>query len=234
MVGVAVQIDEAALKPLADVLERVARETPERLATETLRAALYLCRALAARTRKAPKKIPKSEWRAEPSANPPRYAHSNSKGRALLRRWTLWRKLGTPAAYAKDHFVYTRAHRAENGKMVGKRAAEEVRELLEKHGGIQNAGLAKASWGWAAKRIYHAADAGALMAAWRTKKWRRDPRRAVTTLFRRVAGGASADLVNALNHIAAVCPPAAVEEAVAATARRLEHNIANHIERAAR
>lgn len=234
MVGVAVQIDEAALKPLADVLERVARETPERLAAETLRAALYLCRALAARTRKAPKKIPKAEWRAEPSANPPRYAHSNSKGRALLRRWTLWRKLGTPAAYAKDHFVYTKARRGANGKMVGKRAAEEVRELLKQHGGIQNAGLAKASWGWTARRIYHAADAGALMASWRTKKWRRDPRRAVTALFRRIAGGASADLVNALDHIAAACPPAAVEEAAAATARRLEHNIANHIERAAR
>ena len=235
MVGVAVQIDLAALKPLADVLERVARETPERLATEMLRAALYLCRALAARTRKATKRITKAEWRAEPSANPPRYAHSNSKGRALLRRWTLWRKLGTPDAYKKDHFVYTKARRGANGKMAGKNEAGELRELLRVHGGIQNAGLARASWGWLAKRIYNAAADVELMVAWRTKKkWRRDPRRAVTSLFRRVAGGASADLVNALDHIAAACPPAAVEEAAAATARRLEHNIANHIERAAR
>lgn len=234
MVGVSVQVDEVALKRLSDVLERVRRETPGRLATETRRAALYICRSLKASTRKAPKKIPKAEWRAEPSANPPRYAHSNSAGRALLRRWTLWRKLGTPAAYAKDHFVYTKAHRAKNGRMVGKRAAEEVRELLQRHGGIRNAGLAKASWGWTAKRIYNAADSGALMVAWRTKKWRRDPLRAVSALFRRVAGGASADLVNALDYILAACPPAAVGEAVLAAANRLEHNIMNHIERAAR
>ncbi len=234
MVGVSVQVDEVALKRLSDVLERVRREAPGRLATETRRAALYICRSLKARTRKAPKKIPKAEWRAAPSANPPRYAHSNSAGRALLRRWTLWRKLGTPAAYARDHFVYTKAHRAKNGRMVGKHAAEEVRELLKQHGGIPNAGLAKASWGWTAKRIYNAADAGALMVAWRTKKWRRDPRRAVAGVFKRFPDGGAAQILNRLDYILAACPPAAVGEAVLAAANRLEHNIMNHIERAAR
>lgn len=234
MVGVSVQVDEVALKRLSDVLERVRREVPGRLATETRRAALYICRSLKARTRKAPKKIPKAEWRAEPSVNPPRYAHSNSAGRALLRRWTLWRKLGTPAAYARDHFVYTKAHRAKNGRMVGKHAAEEVRELLQRHGGIPNAGLAKASWGWTAKRIYNSADAGALMVAWRTKKWRRDPRRAVAGVFKRFPDGGAAQILNRLDGILAACPPAAVGEAVLAAANRLEHNIMNHIERAAR
>lgn len=231
MVGVSVQVDEVALKRLSDVLERVERETPGRLATETRRAALYICRSLKARTRKAPKKIPKAEWRAEPSANPPRYAHSNSAGRALLRRWTLWRKLGTPAAYAKDHFVYTRAHRAKNGRMVGKRAAEEVRELLRVHGGIQNAGLAKASWGWVAKRLYSAAADGELMVAWRTKRWRRDPRRAVAGAFSLLPNGGAAQIVNSLDYILSACPPSAVGEAVLAAANRLEHNIKNHIER---
>lgn len=234
MVGVSVQVDEVALKRLSDVLERVRREAPGRLATETRRAALYICRSLKTHTRKAPKKIPKAEWRAEPSANPPRYAHSNSAGRALLRRWTLWRKLGTPAAYARDHFVYTKAHRAKNGRMVGKHAAEEVRELLKQHGGIPNAGLAKASWGWTAKRIYNAADAGALMVAWRTKKWRRDPRRAVAGVFKRFPDGGAAQILNRLDYILGACPPAAVGEAVLAAANRLEHNIMNHIERAAR
>lgn len=234
MVGVSVQVDEVALKRLSDVLERVRREAPGRLATETRRAALYICRALKKRTRKAPKRVPKAEWRAEPSANPPRYTHSNSAGRALLRRWTLWRKLGTPAAYARDHFVYTKAHRAKNGRMVGKHAAEEVRELLQRHGGIPNAGLAKASWGWTAKRIYNAADSGALMVAWRTKKWRRDPRRAVAGVFKRFPDGGAAQILNRLDGILAACPPAAVGEAVLAAANRLEHNIMNHIERAAR
>lgn len=232
MVSVSVQVDEDALKRISDVLERVRRAAPGRLANETRRAALYICKSLKARTRKAPKKIPKSEWRAEPSANPPRYAHSNSAGRPLLRRWTLWRKLGTPAAYAKDHFVYTKAHRAKNGKMVGKREAEEVRELLKQHGGIPNAGIAKASWGWAAKRIYNAAADGALMVSWRTKKWRRDPRRAVVGVFKRLTGGGSAQILNRLDYILSACPPSAVTEAVNAAANRLEHNILNHIERA--
>lgn len=232
MVGVSVQVDRVAMQRLADVLSRVERETPGRLATETRRAALYICRALKKRTRKAPKKIQKAEWRAEPSDNPPRYAHSNSKSRALLRRWTLWRKLGTPDAYAKDHFVYTRAHRAKNGRMVGKRAAEEIRELLKQHGGIQNAGLAKASWGWIAKRIYNAAAEGELMVAWRTKKWRRDPRRAVAGAFARRHNGGAAQIVNSLDYIFAVTPPSVVGEAILAAANRLEHNIRNHIERA--
>lgn len=231
MVGVSVQIDEAGLKRVMDVLERVRREAPERLANETRRAALYICKSLKARTRKAPKKIPKSEWRAEPSANPPRYAHSNSAGRALLRRWTLWRKLGTPAAYSRDHFVYTKAHRAKNGKMVGRHAAEEVRELLRLHGGIQNAGLAKTSWGWAAKRIYHSAAPGALMVSWRTKKWRRDPRRAVAGVFGRFPDGGAARIVNRLDGILAACPPAAVFEAVEAAAKKLEHNVSAYLDK---
>lgn len=234
MVGVSVQVDRVAMKRLADVLSRVERETPGRLATETRRAALYICRALKKRTRKAPKRAPKAEWRAEPSANPPRYVHSNSKGRALLRRWTLWRKLGTPAAYSRDHFVYTKARRAKNGKMVGKRAAEEVRELLKQHGGIPNAGLAKASWGWVAKRLYSAAADGELMVAWRTKRWRRDPRRAVAGAFARLPDGGAAQIVNALDYILAACPPAVVGEAILAAANRLEHNIEHHIERSVR
>ena len=229
MVGVSVQVDEAALKRISDVLDRVRREAPGRLANETRRAALYICSSLKTRTRKAPKKIPKAEWRAEPSANPPRYAHSNSAGRPLLRRWTLWRKVGTPAEYAKDHFVYTKAHRAKNGRMVGKREAEELRELLKMHGGIQNAGLAKASWGWTAKRIYNSADEGALMVSWRTKKWRRDPRRAVAGLFRRLTDGGSAQILNRLDYILSACPPSAVSEAVDAASKRLEHNVTKYL-----
>ena len=228
MVGVSVQVDEAALKRISDVLERVKRESPGRLANETRRAALYICKSLKARTRKAPKKIQKAEWRASTSANPPRYAHSNSAGRPLLRRWTLWSKLGTPAEYAKVHFVYTRAHRAKNGKMVGKRESEEVRELLKQHGGIQNAGLAKASWGWAAKRIYNADAEGALMVAWRTNKWRRDPRRAVEGMFRRLTDGGSAKILNRLAYIRSACPPSAVAEAVDAASKRLGHNVDNY------
>ena len=229
MVKTAVEIDRAALARLEAVLAKVGRETPRRLATETRRAALYVCQALKKRTRKAPKRIRRNEWEAEPSPRPPRYVHSNSAGRALLRRWSLTRKRGTPAAYTRDHFVYTKARRGRGGRMVGKSVAGELRELIARHGGISRPGLAKLSWGWIAKRIYNASAEGDL--SFKRGKIRRDPRRAVSGKFARDPRGAMAELVNALDYIAAACPAAAVSEAVEAAAKRLEHNIEKHIER---
>lgn len=229
MVTASVEIDRAALARLEAVLAKVERETPQRLATETRRAAIYVCQALKKRTRKAPKRIRRNEWEAEPSPNPPRYVHSNSAGRPLLRRWALTRKRGTPDAYTRDHYVYTKARPGRGGRMVGKSAAGERRELLARHGGISRPGLAKLSWGWIAKRIYNAAAEGDL--SFRRGKIRRDPRRAVSGKFARAPRGAMAELVNALDYIAAACPSAAVSEAVEAAAKRLEHNIDKHIER---
>lgn len=231
MVTASVEIDRAALARLEAVLAKVERETPKRLATETRRAALYVCQALKKRTRKAPKRIRRNEWEAEPSPRPPRYVHSNSAGRALLRRWALTRKRGTPDAYTRDHYVYTKARRGRGGRMVGKSVAGELRELLKHHGGISRPGLAKLSWGWIAKRIYNAAE-GDL--SFKRGKVRRDPRRAVSGKFARDPRGAMAELVNALDYIADACPAAAVSEAVEAAAKRLEHNIDKHIERTAK
>lgn len=232
MTGVSVQIDLAALAKLQATLDRVAKETPRRAATEVRRAALYLCQGLRKRTKKAPRRIPKSEWRAEPSPNPPRYVHSNSAGKPLLRRWALTRKLGTPDENTHDYYVYTRARRGRNGGMVGKRQSEELRELLRVHGKISRPGLAKASWGWVAKKIYSAAAEGELMAAWKSGKFRRDPTRAVSGRFAKSATGGEADIVNALDYITSACPTNAVAAAAQAAANRLEHNIRNHIERA--
>lgn len=232
MVGVAVEIDSAAMARLEGLLMRVAKETPKRMATETRRAALYICQGLRKRTRKAPKRIPRHEWSARPSPNPPRYAHSNSAGRALLRRWSLTRKEGTPDVNTHDYYVYTKARRSKDGRMVGKSRAGEIRELLARHGGITRPGLAKLSWGWVAKRIYNASAAGDL--SFKRGKIRRDPRKAVNGKFERRANAALAEIHNALDYISAACPPAAVNAAVTAAANRLEHNIRNHIERIAK
>jgi len=230
--GLAVDIDSAAVARLQATLERVAEETPKRAATEVRRAALYVCQGLKKRTKKAPKRVPKGECLAEPSPLPPRYIHA--RGGQLLRRWALTRKRGTPDEYTRHHYVYTKAHRGRGGKMVGRREAEERRELLKFHGGIPRAGLAKASWGWAAKKIYDAAAEGELMAAWKLGRTRRDPRRAVSGKFATSQSGCVADIVNALDYISAACPPGVVAEAVGAAERRLMHNMANHIERAAK
>ena len=231
MVAVSVKIDEAAVSRLDSLLARIAAECPRRLATETRRAALYLCQAFRSRTKTAPKKIRSTEYAATPSTVPPRYIHSNSKGRQLLRRWALTRKLGTPDAYTKHHYVTTKAHRGKSGRMIGKSQGEEKRELLRFHGGIRRAGLAKKSWGWVAQKVYSGAGMGDL--SWkRTHGERRDPRQYINGVFRVLNSGAEALLHNRLDYILAAMPPGALDDAVTAATNRLEHNITKHIERA--
>ena len=233
MVGVSATVEQAGLARLENLLRRVAKESPQRLATETRRAALYICKSLKARTKKAPKKIPPKERGAYPSVVPPKYIHSNSKGHPLLRRWTLVRKRGTPDVYAKHYYVYTKAHRGKNGRMIGKNNAAEKRELIEQHGGIRRHGLAKKSWGWVAKEIYAASSMGDL--SWkRTKGERRDPRQYVKGEHKPTASGAFARIFNSLDYIRAAMKPGAEFKAVNAAAKSLEHNIRKHIERITR
>lgn len=231
MPGVAVEVDRAAMAQMNAMLDRIGRESPKRLATETRRAALYICQGLKKRTRKAPKRIRKSEYAAVPSPVPPRYIHARN-GR-LLRRWMLSRKLGTPDAYAKHYYVYSQARRGRNGKMVGKNNAAEKRELLRLHGGITRHGLAKKSWGWVAKGVHSASNQGDL--SWkRTKGERRDPRQYVKGMFRAVLKGAEARLRNRLDYIVDAMHSGAVGAAIIAARKRLEYNIKHHIERMTR
>lgn len=224
MVDMGIDIDEAAVAGLDDLLSRIAVETPRKLGTETRRAAIYICQALRARTKKAPKRARPNEYSAEPSNVPPRYVHSNSAGRHLLRRWSLTRKLGTPDQYTKHHYVYTNARRGKGGKMVGKNEAAERRELVRQHGGISRAGLAKKSWGWVMKQIYNATAVADI--AWkRTKGERRDPRNYVKGMFARVASGAMAEIDNSLDYILDALPPGAVGEAIEAATKRMEYNV---------
>lgn len=224
MVDMGIDIDAAAVAGLDDLLSRIAVETPRKLGTETRRAAIYICQALRARTKKAPKRMRPNEYSAEPSNVPPRYVHSNSAGRHLLRRWSLTRKLGTPDQYTKHHYVYTNAHRGKGGRMVGKSPAQERRELVRNHGGISRAGLAKTSWGWVMKQIYNAAPVSDI--AWKkTKGERRDPRQYVKGIFTQVASGAMAQIDNSLDYILDALPPGAVGEAIEAATKRMEYNV---------
>jgi len=236
MVDVSIDIDQAAVSRLAGILDAIQRETPRRLATETRRAAIYICQSLRARTKKAPKRARPNEYRAEPSNVPPRYIHGRyfyaGEGRPLLRRWSLTRKLGTPDQYTKHYYVYTKAKRGRGGRMIGKSPAQERRELVRNHGGISRAGLAKTSWGWVMKQIYNAEPVTDMV--WKkTKRERRDPRNYVKGIFKRVAGGAFAEIRNSLDYIMDALRPGALAEAVDAASKRLEYNVVNNIERMA-
>lgn len=232
MVSVSLDIDHAAVERIDRLLKEIAKAAPKRLAAETRRAAIYVCQSLRKRTKTAPKRARPREYAASISTLPPKYVHSNSAHRRLLRRWMLTRKLGTPAEYTKHHFVYTDRHRGKNGRMVGGSPAEEKRELLRLHGGISRHGLAKKSWGWAMKQIYSGTAAGDL--SWkRTKGERRDPRAYIKGLFSRLPDGAEAQIVNSLDYILAALPPGTVEEALEAAAGRFEHNVTEVLERIA-
>ena len=230
MVSVTCDIDQAAVARLDGLLSRIQRETPRRLASETRRAAIYVCQSLRARTKVAPKRIRKSEYEATISTVPPKYIHSNSAHRRLLRRWTLTRKLGTPEQYTYHHYVYTDRHLGKGGRMVGGNRSAELRELIQQHGGIPRAGLAKQSWGWVMKQIHGGASADF---TWKRRRGdRRDPRQYVKGTFACLAGGAVVRIHNALDYISAALKPGALAEALNAAAKRLEYNIDNHLAKA--
>ena len=226
MVSVTAEIDRAALDRLEGLLASIAEKAPVRLASETRRAAIYICQSLRKRTKSAPKRIRSREYAASISTVPPKYVHSNSSHHKLLRRWTLTRKVGTPDEYSKHYFVYTARHRVKGGKMAGGSQSAEKRELVQQHGGIPRHGLAKKSWGWAMNQIHSGTAAGDL--SWkRTKGERRDPRHAIKGLFRQLPGGAEAQIQNKLDYILDALPPGALDEAVNAAAKRLEYNVAS-------
>lgn len=230
MVSVTAEVDQASVKALEDMLGRIAREAPQRLQEETRRAAVYICQSLRKRTPTAPKRARAGEIEAHRAETPPKYIHSNSAHRRLLRRWSLTRKRGTPAEYTKLHYVYTDRHRAKGGRMVGGSVAAERRELLQQHGGIPRRGLAKKSWGWAMQGLF-ATPSGDL--SWkRTRGERRDPRQYVQGFFHKLMGGATAAIHNHLDYILAAVGQSAVSEAIRSAVNRLTHNINEHIKRA--
>ena len=66
MIEVSCSIDEAALGRLERLLNGIAEAAPQKLASETRHAAIYICQSLRARTKSAPKRIPRREYEAKP------------------------------------------------------------------------------------------------------------------------------------------------------------------------
>lgn len=230
MVGISCTIDRAAIARLDAVLMRVQREAPKTLATETRRAAVYICQSLRARTKQAPKNIRPSEYKAERVRDKAPYI-TKPDGQ-VLRRWKFTHLPGTSAAKSWIRYPYTERRRGANGRMFGGSKTAEIREMQTALGfrPIARRGLAKKSWGWIMRQLHAGADADV---SWkRTKGERRDPRQYVKGMFARLAGGAAAQIKNALDYIFDALRPGALPEAIDAASKRLEHNVAQAIERA--
>ena len=153
MSGVAIRLSmhvpAADVKAFTDALKRYGKETKRDMRGAIRSATLDLVRSLRARTRKAPKVVPRADVRWGESA--PKYI-TGTKGdargvefrRVVVTRWTHGaRKNGV-------HWQRVRAKmRQRRGRFtVTESKAEMMRNAREQFGKIRQWGLAKKSWGW--------------------------------------------------------------------------------------
>ena len=216
---ISAELADGTAAKYADLFRRVAQLMPNQLARFTKVAGITLCGSLKARTRKAPKKIRSGEYSAAPADIPPKYItyRRGQKLATALHRWRLTRKKGTPGENTHLYFVYSR------GPKRSDRAAER-KELIQYHGTIFHAGLAKKSWGWAAKGI--ASSISADISYKKRKHDRRDPRDDVSGEYRsrRVGKDFSATEItieNRLDYITEAMRPGAVDEAAQAALKSI-------------
>lgn len=232
MMSISVDIDRASVDRLDSLMQRIAKETPGRVAKELQRAGVYICKAFKSRTKIAPKNARPSEYRAVRDYGKAPYI-TNRAGR-LLRRWRFTKLPGTSDEKTWIAYPYTDRRRGRNGRMTGGSKSAEIREILTVSGlrPITRRGLAKKSWGWVAQGIYNGGAAGMGDLSWRRRKRdRRDPRDYVRGVFRRFAGGALVQLLNKLDYALDALPPGVLNEGITAAVNRLEYNINHHLER---
>lgn len=239
-VGISCDIDETARRELDNLLHTFQTDFPRKLGTLVKRTGVDLCKSLGAMTKKAPKRIRRGEYTVERSPEWPTITNSkNSKhGRSAgkkLHRYRLTRKLGTPDQYYRDYFVYAYTKLNKKDQTVCDKT-REIRELLDLHGGIQHAGLAKRSWRWAAAKI---ANGGALDTSYQMRKYdKRDPRKEIDAFFSKVAGKGAAKRIlvdlyieNKLDYILDALKEGGFSQAVINATKSMLYKVNNNIEK---
>lgn len=247
MVNISAEIDEATVREITSFLDGIASKTPQHLAKATKVTGLEICKNLKARTKKSPKRIRPSEYIANTHLSPLTTYITYRRGKKLdvpLHRWRLTRKKGTPAESTHFYFVYSHTKESwrrrmgmRNGnyqgivtrKIVPDLAAEK-KELLQYHGGIQHAGLAKQSWGWAAKGIFNGTTED--VSYKRRKHDRRDPRKNVsgeskTWVTGKNSGTTEVSIENKIDYICDAMYPGAVDDAAKAALRSMLYKVNN-------
>lgn len=245
MVSISANIDKAAVDGINQFLNKIAEKSPEQLAKATKMTGIALCQSLRKNTIAAPKTIAlrRQEYLATTKdvKKPPYLTYW--KGKRLdksLHRWRLTRKKGTPAESTHFYFVYTHKPKEVFRRRMGMRngnyqgivsrkiipdLAAERRELLKYHGDIQHAGLAKQSWGWAAKGIYNGTTED--VSYKRRKHDRRDPRNDVsgdskTWVTGKNSGTTDVTIENKIDYIQDAMKPGAVEQSVKSAIANME------------
>lgn len=156
------------------------------------------------------------------------YVYTDAKRRVTKRTAQVVvsaHKRRTPTGRTTNVAAHRRRVKVAVVKMVGKHPAKEMRELVRFHCRIQHRGLAKKSWGWAAKKIYNNGAAAGDLSWKHGKKDRRDPRRYVRGSFFQTGSGAEARIDNNLDYAYHALPPGGLEDAIQAAAASMRYNL---------
>ena len=149
------EADKAAIKAFMDALARYETATKRSMKDAVRSATIDLVRSLRARTRKSRKFIERME--ISKSYLPPKWIKRGHSGRPLRRMQLI--RWGKGTNWLDHRYVY-------GGEYVrGPRGGQRVRPFSEAqmrteaqrvYGQIRNWGLAKKSWGWFMKSLFHA------------------------------------------------------------------------------
>lgn len=163
------EADKAAIKAFMDALARYETATKRSMKDAVRSATIDLVRSLRARTRKSPKAVPRIE--IAKSYQTPKWIR-NSHGGKPIRRMSIirWAKgenyLAQRYVYGGECFSALRRRVVRRkGKLYNSPVVLKIRPFSEAqmrtdaqrvYGRIRNWGLAKKSWGWFMKSLFHA------------------------------------------------------------------------------
>lgn len=216
------EADKAAIKAFMDALARYETATKRSMKDAVRSATIDLVRSLRARTRKAPKIVPRDDARWGESD--PKYITAKDGRqfrRVVITRWAH----GTSRNSVHWQLVRTkyRSRRTKRGGVSeswSEATPAMLREARQRFGGIRNWGLAKKSWGWFMKSLFHASMQDENPRAKIDSRMVDAQKRESDTEY-------SVVLVNRLEYIRKAMPPGAMSIALRKATNLINHKIEN-------
>lgn len=149
------EVSERGIADFIKALSRYQRDTQRDMRSALRSVTIDLIRSLRARTRRSRKFIDRME--ISKSYLPPKWIKRGHSGRPLRRMQLI--RWGNGTNWLDHHYVYGGEY--VKGPKGGQRVrpfseAQMRREAQRNYGQIRNWGLAKQSWGWFMKSLFHA------------------------------------------------------------------------------
>ena len=224
------EVSERGMADFIKALSRYQRETQRDMRSALRSVTIDLIRSLRARTRRSRKLIDRKE--ISKSYLPPKWIKRGHSGRPL-RRMQLMRR-GNGTNWLDHRYVYGGEY--VRGPKGGQRVrpfseAQMRREAQRNYGQIRNWGLAKKSWGWFMKSLFHASmqdeNPKALIKPGMVDGGIREFREVLPdgTVDRMAPVRCDIDIVNRLEYIRKAMPPGVFAIAVQKATNLINHKI---------